>query len=92
VPLSPFGPSTGGLGGLSSPFSSDAGSRLSPFAEGAPPSASTRAALAEAEGPWWKKITLTQVVLVLSFTTIILIMIATFFVVLKMGAISFNDS
>ncbi len=43
------------------------------------------------ETPWWTKITLTQVVIVLSFTTIIGLMIATFFVVLNMGAIRLNE-
>lgn len=40
--------------------------------------------------PWWTKITLTQVVIVLSFTTIIASMIGTFFFVLGTGAIHFN--
>ena len=44
-----------------------------------------------ASSPWWTKITLTQVVIVLSFTTIIGLMIATFFVVLNMGAIRLNE-
>jgi len=41
--------------------------------------------------PWWSGITLTQVVIVLSFTTIIGLMISTFFFVLGTGAIHFND-
>ena len=41
--------------------------------------------------PWWTKITLTQVVIVLSFTTIIGLMISTFFFVLSTGAIHFNE-
>jgi hypothetical protein len=40
---------------------------------------------------WWKKITLTQIVIVLSFTTIISLMIATFFFVLNVGAIRLNE-
>jgi len=43
------------------------------------------------ETPWWTKITLTQVVIVLSFTTIIGLMIATFSVVWEMGAIRLNE-
>ena len=41
--------------------------------------------------PWWTKITLTQIVIVLSFTTIITLMISTFFFVLSTGAIRFNE-
>ena len=41
--------------------------------------------------PWWSEITLTQVVIILSFTTIIALMIATFFVVVKVGAVRFNE-
>jgi len=43
------------------------------------------------ETPWWTKITLTQVVIVLSFTTIIGLMLATFSVVWEMGAIRLNE-
>lgn len=41
--------------------------------------------------PWWTKITLTQIVIVLSFTTIISLMVGTFFFVLSTGAIRFNE-
>jgi hypothetical protein len=41
--------------------------------------------------PWWKSITLTQIVIAASFTTIITLMISTFFFVLGTGAIHFND-
>ena len=44
--------------------------------------------------PWWmffKYITTTQVVIALSFSLIILLMLATFNVVLRSGGISFND-
>jgi hypothetical protein len=41
--------------------------------------------------PWWTKITMTQIVIVASFTTIITSMIATFFFVLSTGAIRFNE-
>jgi hypothetical protein len=64
----------------------------SPFAD--PPKfqePTSRDVTAMYDGPWWKRITLTQVVIVLSFTTIILLMIGTFFVVLKMGAVRFNE-
>ena len=79
--VSPFGPSPGSLGAV--PFES--GSRkpsieprnLSPDMKPAP--------LEES------KITLTQVVIVLSFTTIISLMIATFFFVLNVGAIRLNE-
>jgi len=42
--------------------------------------------------PWWTKITLTQVVLAGSFTTITLLMLATCVVVWNSGAISLNDN
>lgn len=43
------------------------------------------------EAPWWTKVTLTQIVIVASFTTIISLMIGTFFFVLSTGAIHFNE-
>jgi len=43
--------------------------------------------------PWWQpQITLTQVVLALSFSLLVVLMLATFSVVLKSGAIRFNDT
>ncbi|CAL8467618.1 g7156 [Coccomyxa elongata] len=41
--------------------------------------------------PWWKSITLGQVLIVLSFTLIISLMIGTFAVVFKAGGIHFNE-
>lgn len=84
--LSPFGPSPGSLGAV--PFESVSKKpsiepeKLSPDMDPAP---------MEESKPWWTKITLTQVVIVLSFTTIISLMIATFFFVLKVGAIRLNE-
>lgn len=43
------------------------------------------------EVPWWRSITLTQVVIALSFTLTIGLMIGTFWVVWKMGAIRLNE-
>lgn len=46
------------------------------------------------DGPWWgflQNITLTQVAIVASFSLIIALMIATFNVVMGVGAIHFND-
>ena len=41
--------------------------------------------------PWWQpQITLTQIVLALSFSLLVVIMLATFSVVLKSGAIRLN--
>jgi hypothetical protein len=41
--------------------------------------------------PWWRQVTVTQMVIVASFTTIILSMVGTFFFVLSTGAIRFNE-
>lgn len=41
--------------------------------------------------PWWKSITLGQVLIILSFTLIISLMIGTFAVVFKAGGIHFNE-
>jgi hypothetical protein len=49
------------------------------------------AALLQDTAPWWSKVTTTQIVIVLSFTTIIALMISTFFLVLSTGAIRFNE-
>jgi hypothetical protein len=82
--MSPFGPSSSGG---SSPFQSSLSKPsiepkgLSPNMEAAPVD----------KTEWWKKITLTQIVIVLSFTTIISLMIATFFFVLNVGAIRLNE-
>ncbi|XRB13082.1 hypothetical protein RI054_05g29190 [Pseudoscourfieldia marina] len=45
-----------------------------------------------ADVPWWQRITITQVVIVLSFAASIGLMFATFQVVWNSGAIHFNDS
>jgi hypothetical protein len=80
--ISPFGPSSGSL-----PFEPPA---RKPSIEPRNLSPDMQPDRLE-ETPWWTKITLTQVVIVLSFTTIIGLMIATFFVVLNMGAIRLNE-
>lgn len=80
--ISPFGPSSGSL-----PFEPPA---RKPSIEPRNLSPDMQPDSLE-ETPWWTKITLTQVVIVLSFTTIIGLMIATFFVVLNMGAIRLNE-
>lgn len=84
--MSPFGPSPGSLGAV--PFES--GSRK-PSIEPKNLSPDMKPAPMEESKPWWTKITLTQVVIVLSFTTIISLMIATFFFVLNVGAIRLNE-
>ncbi len=84
--VSPFGPSPGSLGAV--PFES--GSRK-PSIEPRNLSPDMKPAPLEESKPWWTKITLTQVVIVLSFTTIISLMIATFFFVLNVGAIRLNE-
>ncbi|PRW58807.1 hypothetical protein C2E21_2534 [Chlorella sorokiniana] len=85
--VSPFGPSSSGS---SSPFGSPGGAAKRPFAEpaGLSPNMPTPK---QDSTPWWTKITLTQIVIVLSFTTIIGLMISTFFFVLSTGAIHFNE-
>lgn len=94
-------PSAGATGAAkpASPFGAPGRAAASPFGSG------PRKPLFEPEGlrpdlpadamksdPWWKNITLTQVVIVLSFTLIIGLMLATFFVVLKSGGVRFNDN
>jgi len=83
--MSPFGPSPGSLGAV--PFE---GSSRKPSIEPKNLSPDMKPAPIETT-PWWTKITLTQVVIVLSFTTIISLMIATFFFVLNVGAIRLNE-
>lgn len=85
--MNPFGPSPGSLGAV--PFES--GSSRKPSIEPANLSPDMKPAPMEESVPWWTKITLTQVVIVLSFTTIISLMIATFFFVLNVGAIRLNE-
>ena len=72
-----------------SPFA-NAGASSNPFGEVKPakvPVEDTRT--------WWEKLpkpATAQVVIVLSFTTIISLMLATFWVVVQLGGVSFNDS
>ena len=43
--------------------------------------------------PWWQpQITLTQIVLAISFSLLVVLMLGTFSIVLKSGAIRFNDT
>lgn len=91
TPVSPFGPASAGA---ASPFGTPglgaASSSRRPFGE--PAGLFPGMAPAEIkEEPWWTQITLTQVVIVLSFTTIIGLMVGTFFFVLNVGAIHFNE-
>jgi len=86
TPMSPFGPSTTTP---ANPFAGSAPSRK-PFSEPAGLSPTMQPDAIE-QVAWWRKITLTQVVIVLSFTTIISLMIATFFVVVQMGGVRFNE-
>ncbi len=55
------------------------------------PSSSHLSGCLQDTAPWWTKITMTQIVITLSFTTIIATMIGTFFFVLSTGAIRFNE-
>jgi len=88
TPVSPLGPSSTS-NAPANPFAASPSPRT-PF--GGP--AGLRPDMPPADipsKPWWQEITLTQVVIVLSFTTIISLMIATFFVVVNMGAVRFNE-
>lgn len=85
--VSPFGPRPGSLGAV--PFEQT--SSRKPSIEPKNLSPTTQPAPMEESTPWWTKITLTQIVIVLSFTTIISLMIATFFFVLNVGAIRLNE-
>lgn len=89
TPVSPFGPSSSSSGG-STAFGSAGGTAKRPFAE--PAGLSPYMPMPQKDtAPWWTKITTTQIVIVLSFTTIISTMIGTFFFVLSTGAIRFNE-
>jgi hypothetical protein len=85
-----------------SPFATSSSSARSPFGA----SSSTRKPVGELqegsssdaarereenEAPWWTQITMTQILIVVSFTLIISLMISTFFFVLNVGAIRFNE-
>lgn len=88
TPVSPFGPSSTSS---ASPFSaSPPPTARKPFNEPAGLSPTMQPDVIDS-APWWTKITLTQIVIVLSFTTIISLMIATFFFVLNVGAIRINE-
>ena len=86
---SPFAPPAGGggAGAGGSPF----GGAVSPFQQSAPEAEVPEAVEAE---PWYyfyKYISITQIVIAVSFTLIIGLMISTFFFVLDSGGISYND-
>ena len=72
-----------------SPFAS-AGAASNPFGDAKP----SRAPMEDTRTAWEKlpKPAMAQVVIVLSFTTIISLMLATFWVVVQLGGVSFNDS
>ena len=87
---SPFAPQAG-AGGAASPFAPGPGKAVSPFQQATP-----EAEVPEAEEPepwyyFYKYISLTQVVIAVSFTLIIGLMVSTFFFVLNSGGISYND-
>ena len=91
-PQSPFGgaggsgTSTGSLGSISkqklmSPFKADA------------QSVDVQTNYEDNDRPWWQpQITLTQIVLAISFSLLVVLMLGTFSIVLKSGAIRFNDT
>ncbi|KAK9826772.1 hypothetical protein WJX81_007800 [Elliptochloris bilobata] len=101
-PMSPFGAAalrssafgagggqgTKAPGGPANPFSGAGGAKL--FTENAQLSP-TMEPDAFVEKPWWQNIKLGQIVIFLSFTTIIGVMVGTFFVVLKAGGVHFNE-
>ena len=72
-----------------SPFAS-AGAAANPFGDAKP----AKAPVEDTRTAWEKlpKPAMAQVVIVLSFTTIISLMLATFWVVVQLGGVSFNDS
>jgi len=86
--VSPFGGAAKAPSGPANPFGS--GSSRQPFIEPSSMSPNMQPRPLDTE-PWWKKITLVQVVITLSFTLIISLMLGTFAVVLRSGAIRFND-
>lgn len=89
TPVSPFGP-TPASSAATSPFANAAPTMRKPFGEPAGLSPDMQPDAIDTT-PWWTKITLTQIVITLSFTTIIGLMIATFFFVLNVGAVRFNE-
>ena len=83
-PFADAAPKTG-----ASPFAS-AGAAANPFGDVKP----AKAPVEDTRTAWEKlpKPAMAQVVIVLSFTTIISLMLATFWVVVQLGGVSFNDS
>lgn len=97
TPVSPFGPAdnTPPAPSPSRPLASFGASMgmtpsKRPFSEPAGLSPNMPTPLKDTT-PWWTKVTVTQMVIVASFTTIITLMISTFFFVLSTGAIRFNE-
>lgn len=86
---SPFGAASKTPLKPASPFTP---SRERPFKEFNELSPDMEMAPINEDDAWWKNITLTQVVIALTFVFSIVLMLATFFVVWKMGAIRLNDS
>ena len=80
--VSPFGPSSS-----SSPFGSPTSK---PFAEPAGLSPTLEPDQLSND-PWWTRITVTQIVITLTFAFSIGLMLATFFFVVKVGAVHFNE-
>ena len=102
-PASPFGaapttPTTSSPFGEAPPAAGGKRELRQPLRDGLSMDDSIRARLREedpdfaADVPWWQRITITQVVIVLSFAASIGLMFATFQVVWNSGAIHFNDS
>lgn len=85
---SPFGGPSQGAKRAANPFGPD--SRPKPFIEPANLSPTMKAIPID-DTPWYKKITIGQVVIVISFTLIIGLMLGTFAFVLRVGAVRFND-
>jgi len=102
-PASPFGaaptmPTTSSPFGEAPPAAGGKRELGQPLRDGLSMDDNIRARLREedpdfaADVPWWQRITITQVVIVLSFAASIGLMFATFQVVWNSGAIHFNDS
>ncbi|GHP02827.1 hypothetical protein PPROV_000158200 [Pycnococcus provasolii] len=101
-PANPFGaapttPTTSSPFGEAPPAAGGKRELGQPLRDGLSMDDSIRARLREedpdfaADVPWWQRITITQVVIVLSFAASIGLMFATFQVVWNSGAIHFND-
>ena len=100
-PASPFGAAKPAASPAASPFAdaapkagaspfASAGAAANPFGDAKP----AKAPVEDTRTAWEKlpKPAMAQVVIVLSFTTIISLMLATFWVVVQLGGVSFNDS